>query len=129
MMAGCAESFLDLAPRSRLPRWFRLASGLSRGDVTVSMAPYVMPWGRTATFKLWDAHGRQLDQVSATITGLEGHTFTGRSPHGGFDDSSYPIYEVMTARGITEVIEQRRPGPLFDVSDDPQVKAALGVGN
>jgi hypothetical protein len=127
-MPGCAEAFLDLASQSRVPAWFQLANGLSRADVTVSMAPYVMPWGRSATFKLWDAHGRQLDKVSATMSGFEAHTFTGKSPRGGFDERSYPIYEVMTARGITEVIEQERPGPFFDVSDDPQVKAALGVG-
>jgi hypothetical protein len=128
LMAGCAGAFLDLDPRSRLPRWFELPDGLSRADVTVTMASYVMPWGRSATFKLWDAHGRQLSKVTATVAGLEPYTFKQRSPNGGIDESSYPIYEVMTASGIAEVIEQKKPGPFVDVSDDPKVKAALGVG-
>jgi len=127
LMTGCAEAYFELAPQSRLPRWFQLSNGLSRADVSVTMASYVTRSGRSARFKLWDGHGRQLAEVNATMAGLEAHTFTSRSPQGGFDARSYPLYEVMTASDITEVVEHKERGPVIWINDDVHVKAALGV--
>jgi len=41
----------------------------------------------------------------------------------------YPLYEILTARGITEVVEHRSMEPLFYITDDPEVKAKLGVAH
>jgi hypothetical protein len=124
---GCAESYFGLASESRLPKWFTVPTGLTRADVTVSMAYYVGPSGRSATFKLWDSHGRKLAQISASQSDLEPHTFGPKSPHSGFDDRSYPLYEIITAKGITEVIEHRQMKPEFYITDDANVKAKLGL--
>ena len=40
---GCPEANFDLAPDSRLPKWFKLPPGLSRADVTVTMDYYIPP--------------------------------------------------------------------------------------
>jgi hypothetical protein len=40
---------------------------------------------------------------------------------------SYPSYKILTARGLTEVIEHRRMEPIYYVTDDPDVRRKLGV--
>lgn len=124
---GCAEANFALAPESRLPAWFTIPAGLSRADVTVSMQYYVLPSGRSATFKLWDAHGHKLAQISTSLSDLEPYTFGPRTPAGGVDERSYPLYEIVTANGITEVIEHRRFDRWFYVTDDPAIKRKLGL--
>ena len=42
-------------------------------------------------------------------------------------ESLYPMYEVLTANGITEVVEHRRMEPVFYITDDPEVRRKLGV--
>jgi hypothetical protein len=37
------------------------------------------------------------------------------------------MYEVLTANGITEVIEHRQMEPIFYITDDADVKERLGV--
>jgi hypothetical protein len=39
----------------------------------------------------------------------------------------YPRYEVLTADGVTEVIEHRRLEPIFYITDDPEVRRKLSV--
>jgi hypothetical protein len=34
---GCEESSFDLAPDSRIPKWFSLPAGVQRSDVKVTM--------------------------------------------------------------------------------------------
>jgi hypothetical protein len=126
-MSGCAESKFVLAPDSRVPKWFAVPPDVSRKDVTVTMAFYDLPTGKSVTFKLWDTAGRKLAQVSASVSPDNPHAFGPPSPHGGVDEGSYPLYAVVTANGITEVIEHRKMEPTFYTTDDPAVKAALGV--
>jgi hypothetical protein len=105
MQLGCAESSFDLAPDSRLPKWFKVDGALPRADLTVRMSYYVMPNGRTATFTLRDRSGRKLSEKSGTLLGRRPRT------PGPNDDGNapvtYPGYEVVTVDGITEVIEHR----------------------
>ncbi|HEY7292785.1 MAG TPA: hypothetical protein VH583_23305 [Vicinamibacterales bacterium] len=116
---ACAESNFELAGESRLPRWFAIPVGLSRQDVTVSLRYYAWPpTTGSATFKLWDSHGRKLAERSAPLTG-HGPRTLGPDP--------YPSYEVITYNGTSEVIEQKRPEALFYISDDPIVREKLGV--
>jgi hypothetical protein len=42
-------------------------------------------------------------------------------PHG------YPAYEIITVKGITDIIEHRKMEPVFYVTDDPAVWKELGV--
>jgi hypothetical protein len=115
---GCAESNFRLAAESRLPRWFTLPAGLSRRDVTVSLTYYAVPAGK-ATFKFWDSQGQKLAELTAPVDApraLEPNT-----------NDPYPMYQVITYNGVTEVIEHRRMDPWFYITDDPLVRQKLGV--
>ena len=48
---------------------------------------------------------------------------------GGWDrpEEMYPLYEIETANGISEVIEHKRMEPVFYVSDDTEVRRRLGL--
>jgi hypothetical protein len=123
-MRGCPESDFTLAQESRLPRWFSLPPGVQRGRVTVSLVYYTAPLSGppVATVALRGSAGQTLDHVVATMSEL--HTL---QPYSGTGPMPYPIYEVLTANGITEVIEHRRMEPIFYVNDDPEVWRKLGV--
>jgi hypothetical protein len=131
MLPGCLpESQLDLSPGSRLPRWFTIPPGLTRKDVSVTEENYIASSGRSAVFKLWNKERDKIDEVTATVRGREPTTLTKKNPQGGFDlHYSYPLYEVMTARGVTEVFEFRAMDPFVYVNDDPEIKYKLGLGS
>jgi hypothetical protein len=126
-LLGCGffpESTFELANESRLPKWFTLPKELSRSDVNVTMSYYIKPSGRTATFTLLNAKNQKLAEVKGTQTGLEPLML--KNPRPGFP-SGYPSYEIITANGITEIIEHRKMEPIFYITDDPAVWAELGV--
>jgi hypothetical protein len=137
---GCSyfpESSFELAHESRLPKWFTLRSGLTRPDVTVTMDYYIDSGGRTATFKLLDVRkqppwpegrpsGRRLADVNGTNKGSEPLTLK-NNPRPISGQIPYPSYEIITANGITEVIEHRKMEPIFYIVDDPAVLSELGV--
>ena len=120
---GCIESDFDLAPESRIPRWFVLHDGAKRSDFSVQLDYWIGPAGRTATITLRSG-GRTLDSVVATMKDSEPRTLVPKPATGPIP---YPGYEILTARGITEVVEHRRMEPIFYVVDDLQVKRQLGV--
>ena len=117
------ESNFDLASESRLPKWFASA-GVSRRDATVTMDYWGGPIGRTATFTLRGAQGQRVARLVGRLRGNEPISLV---PHGETGPLPYPSYEVITANGITEVIEHRQMEPVFYISDDPRVKEQLGV--
>ena len=121
---SCAESQLTLAPESRLPRWFTIPSAVSRADVAVTMRLYVWPSTRSATLRLWDSNGHKLTQVSASQKGVEPYTFAPSRRDGVLP---YPSYEILTANGITEVVEYRQFDGRFYITDDPEIKRKLGL--
>jgi len=117
------ELSFTLSRESRLPRWFTLPPGLSRSDVRVTMDYYVLT-GRTATFKLVDGKSRNtIGRVSGKLKGSDpitlAHTSTGAR-------EGYPAYEIITMRGITEIIEHRQMEPIFYIADDPRVEPLGG---
>lgn len=120
----CIESSFSLSADCRLPRWFNTPSGANRLDYEVTM-DY---WGplvgstRTATVTLRDHRGRALDSVIADMFGHE-PLIIGPTPTSG--RFPYPRYELLTARGITEVIEHRRMEPIFYVNDDTDIRRKL----
>jgi hypothetical protein len=121
----------ELAPESRLPRWFTLPKGLTRADVTVSMYCYIDSSGRSSTFWLLDKNGSALAKVNTVTQGLEPHYFGDdkKNAYGGYDqpEQGYPAYEVEIANGITEVTEFKRMEPVFYITDDPSVRSQLGL--
>ena len=105
MMVGCEwfpESTFELASESRLQKWITLPPGLARADVSLTMNHYINPWGRDSTFILQDKKGQLRTKV-------------------------YGKTRVITVNGITDVIEHRKPEPIFYVMDDPAVWKELGV--
>ena len=124
---GCQyfpESTFELASESKLPKFVTLPPGLTRADVSLEMSYYVKPWGTSATFIL-----RYGGRILAKVNGKEksGGPFHLTHPPQGFPDG-YPMYEVITVNGTTDIIEHRRMEPVFYVTDDPAVWNELGVG-
>jgi hypothetical protein len=125
-LSGCEfgpESSFELAQESRLPKWFTLPHGLSRSDVTVTMNYYVESSGRTSKFILRDQKKQKLAEVTGT---QKGSVPLKLKKSGDGTSFSYPLYELVTANGITEIIEHRRMEPKFYITDDPAVLAELG---
>lgn len=124
---GCAESDFDLAQDSRLPKWFTLPSGVARSQVTVKMTYYTPITGpSTARFLLLGADGRALADVEGPVRDQQPQTLTPAPTSGPLP---YPIYEVVTIDGITEVIEHRRRDAVFHITDDAKVKKAIGANS
>jgi len=125
---GCEwfpESTFELASESRLPKWITLPPGLTRADISITMSYYVKPWGGSATFILKDTKGQIRTKVAGKVKGLEPLQL--KHPPPGFPPG-YPSYELITVNGITEIIEHRKPEPIFYITDDPAVWKELGVG-
>ena len=124
---GCEwfpESTFELASESRLPKWITLPPGLTRADVSITMSYYVMPWGRSSTFILKDTRGQIRTKLRGKDRGL-GPSYLKHPPQGSPPGS--PAYEVITVNGITDIIEHRKPEPIFYVTDDPAAWKELGV--
>lgn len=126
MLAGCLESSFNLAPDSRLPKWFEVPAGMSRNDLDVTMDYYVTPSGGKAVFKLFDKNGKKLEQVTGVTRGDKPLKL--KNPPPGFPPGR-PVYEVVTVNGVVDVIEHREKAPTFHVTSDPAILKELGVMN
>jgi hypothetical protein len=126
-MVGCEyfpESTFELASESRLPKWTTLPTGLTRADVSITMSYYDSLWGSDVKFIIQDAN----KQIPRKVYGKEKGTgpFHLKHPPEGFPPG-YPLYEVITVDGITEIIEHRKMEPIFYITDDPAIwKELLG---
>src|ERR1700676_5544747 len=74
--------------------------------------------GSSAIFILQDTKGRTLKKVDGKVEGSE--PFELKHPPPGFPPG-YPAYEIVTVNGTTEIIEHRKPEPIFYLTDDPAV--------
>jgi len=120
-ITGCEyfpEATFELANESRLPKWFSLPPGLARPDVSVTMSYYVKPWGRTATFTFHDMKNRTLAKIDGKVKDTE-PLHLKSSPQS--DTPGYPSFEVITANGMTEIIEHKKMEPIFYITDSPAV--------
>jgi hypothetical protein len=124
LLIGCTEASFKLASDSRLPKWFTLPDGMSRADVMVTMDYYIPPWGRKAEFIMFDKQGHILSKVKGVLKGDKPLKLKNTLP--GFDPG-YPSYEIITVNNVVDVVEHRRMEPLFYVTDDPAIRAELGV--
>jgi hypothetical protein len=112
---GCVESTFKLDSDSSLPRWFTLPPGLTRRDVSVTLSYYTLG---SVKCILKDWKGKELAEV-------KGKTRTSEPLHLASSRTYYPMYEVVVANGITEVIEHKKPEPVFYVADDPAIREEL----
>lgn len=113
---GCEmfpESTFQLSSDSRLPKWITLPPGQTRADVSLTMNYYTVP---LAQFVLRDKN----EKVVEKRTGKMRCAIELKNPPSGFPPH-YPMYEVITVSGITEIIEHRRMGPIFSITDDTAV--------
>ena len=116
------ESSFDLAQESRLPKWFTLPANLTRSQVTVHLDYYILPWGRRADFTFLGPRKEVLARVNGTAVGKEPLTLKIQPP--GFPPG-YPAYELITVRGVTDLVEHRKMEPTFYIADDPAVRNEL----
>jgi len=109
-----------------LPRWFSLPPGVQRDGVKVTLVYYTAPLSGppVATVTLSSSGGQTLNEVVATLRDQDPQTL---QPYSGSGRIPYPMYEVLTANGITEIIAHRRMEPFFFITDDPEVRRQLGV--
>jgi hypothetical protein len=129
-MLGCAEGYFNLAPDSRLPRWFTLPEGITRAEVTLHETAYlshsVFTLYDATGFPAWDPKGHKIARVCA-VTGEPISLTETKNAEGGFDGNPYPLYEIVTVNGIPELLEYKRMEPVFYVSDDSEIRAKLGL--
>ena len=118
------ESTFELVSESRLPKWITLPPGLARADVSITMSLYSKLWGWSAVFTLKDTKGQIRTKVYGTEKGRG--TLYLKHPPPGFPPGC-PAYEVITVNGITDIIEHRKPEPIFYITDDPAIWKELGV--
>ncbi|MGB7984723.1 MAG: hypothetical protein WCF54_06145 [Terracidiphilus sp.] len=120
-IVGCEyfpESNFELANKSRLPKWITPTTGLTRDDISITMSYYVKPWGRSAKFIYRDTKGQIREIQYGKLKGYEPLHL--KNPPQGFA-LGYPSYEIITVKGITEIIEHRKMEPIFYITDDPAV--------
>jgi hypothetical protein len=123
VFSGCRyfpESTFELANESRLPNWVVLPSGVTRSNVSITMSYYSKVWGNDVAFTV---HG------GGTPTDVSGKEKCKGPFHlkkaAGEAASDYPMYQLVTVNGMSEVIEHRKMEPVFYISDDPEVRKAI----
>ena len=115
------EASFELANESRLPTWFNLPPEVGRANVSVTMKYYVRPTGRCATFTLYDRKDHILGEINGTLRGSTPISVEGLTDR----DSGYPSFEVITAQGVSQLIEHKRMEPKFYVVDNPTLLKTL----
>jgi hypothetical protein len=117
--AGCiVESNLTLSNDSRLPRPLKLPTGVTRSSSVVTLIEFT---DGSVSFSLKNKEGALLAEV-------RGRLGTRMDVDGNKDDdvTSYPRYTLVTLDGGDEVLEFRRPGPIFYITDDPMIISRIG---
>jgi hypothetical protein len=127
-IVGCEyipESTFELASESRLPKWITLPPGHTRADVSITMSLYDSLWGSDVKFILQDAKGKTLTKVYGKLNDT-GPIHLNHPPQGFAP--GYPAYNVINVNGITEIVEYRKPEPIFYITDDAAVWKELMGG-
>jgi hypothetical protein len=114
-LRGCVESQFELAPGSRLPRWFSVPSPGS--NVNVKLTFYTPGDPLIELF----VDGKEVSAVSGPYC-WHPVMDAKRNERGGFKVGG-PDYMYIRAKGIIEVLEFPG-GPVFRVSDDPALMSA-----
>ena len=112
--AGCIlESNLTLSNDSRLPRSLKLPTGVTRSNSVVTLVEFT---DGSVSFSLKNREGTLLAEVRGRLS-----TRMDVDGNKNNDVTSYPRYTLVTLDGGDEVLEFRRPGPIFYLTDDPMI--------
>jgi hypothetical protein len=116
------ETIHQLAPESRLPRWYVLPKGVERKDVSLEMRYYAPPGKPKLMFLLKYSNGKRISTMTGIVV-VQGMNSEGKEkkPH------EHPSYRVVKVNGVVDVIEHRKAGDIFYLCDDPLVWKALGI--
>lgn len=123
-LAGCIESSFVMAPGARLPRWFDVPDGATRNELKVTMDYHT---NGNAVFKLF-IRGERFPIKQATGVTYSSRPLRLNKTPAGFP-KNYPLYEIITVNGITDIVEHRKMEPIFYTVDDPATWNELGVQN
>ena len=118
ILCGCVESEFELAPDSRLPAWFTLPPGTSRGDVTLRLTYYT---SGAARFNLIDRGGNTVTSFTESVICWHPDTLRKKNRYGGWDPDSFPHYVYLKRQGVLELIEHSHD-PRFRISDDRELR-------
>ena len=118
MRYGLAESNFNLARESRLPRWFQLPDGVSRGDITVEFVYFL---SKTKIAAINNKTGKiffsaEADQKHHPITEAESKRMKQGWP--------CPSYVLISANGIEEVIAHIEKGDIVYIVEPSEVSPA-----
>ena len=124
-MYGFIESEFELAADSRLPRWFVVPSGYTRESLGMTITLYFRPFLRYVDkmiiYDLGPGHKELLKKVGTE----RWHPCTERQFEEKKTGAVYPNYSIVTVDGIEEIFEQREPGDILYITDDPQLRRTL----
>jgi hypothetical protein len=102
-----------------------MPAGFKRDQLTVRMSYYVESGGqRSAKISLLGPNNQVLAKATGGQEGSEPRMRKVQPP--GFPPH-YPMYEVITVDGVTDVIEHRAMEPIFYITDDPAIWAEFRV--
>jgi len=116
------ESEFTLSGESRLPRWFKLPDGTSRQDLNVKMSYYYdhVKFELSNKKSFWPFSSEVVRGEVLNERPLKLQRVDPRLPPG------YRVeYSVVKVNGVIEIVEHFRTEPVFDLSDDPEVRAQL----
>jgi hypothetical protein len=113
---GCMETRFDLSPESRLPKWFEIPKGMSRDQVTVTLTYYS---SGDVVFELYEKN-RFFNLKEVKGVARDKNPLMLKKTAAGFPPG-YPNYVVYTFNGVSDIVERRKPGPIFIMTDDPEI--------
>ena len=120
-LAGCVESNFTLASESKLPKSTILPPGLTRKDVSVTLALYAPLRGPDAKFVIRDRKGKKLAEVKGKTQGPA----TSKYLPIVSDEGDTEIIELQPYREHANMEQNGRAVALFYVIDDPAIANEL----
>jgi hypothetical protein len=116
---GFIESEFKLSAESRLPKWVDIPSGYKRSELTMTITFYTHPFLKKVKMIVYGPAPEH--KVLIEIVGDQRfHPLTEEKPR-----DYYPRYIIISVKGVEEVFENREPGPVLYVTDDPKVTYIL----
>lgn len=127
MAVGCewiTEAEFNLAPDSRIPKWFAFPTCVSAYVCAVQYT--IFSEGRVRV-RIYGPDGSQVGEVRPVDEGTVWSPALGGVPaeDQSADKQTYPVYSVLSFNGVREVIEHRRGEPTFYLVDDPDLIARV----
>jgi hypothetical protein len=111
---GVVDAIFQLAPDSRLPRWFDISS-YSRNDLTMEMTYYSSPFGFKVKMVVYGPAPERKALMKKVGT-IRWHPLSAENR-----DNKYPNYSIISVDGIEEVVEKRQKGDILYITDDSKI--------